>query len=105
MNDKKILTELRSLLTERFPDQIEKIILFGSRASGSPDIYSDHDVLIVLKSDYNWRLKQSIQEVCWEIDYKYDILTDVKVISLAELHTIKGKQPYITNALQYGIAV
>lgn len=105
MDNKTVLKELRKLLTEKFPGQIEKIILFGSRAYGSADISSDYDVLIVLKSDYNWRLKQSIQEICWEIDYKYDILTDVKMISLAELKTIKGKQPYITNALQNGIAI
>ena len=105
MDDKKILKQLHILLTEKFSGKIEKIILYGSRASGTSDIYSDHDVLIILKSDYDWRLKQSIQETCWEIDYKYDILTDVKVISLAELRTIRGKQPYITNALQYGITI
>ena len=105
MDDKTILKELHNLLTEKFPGQIEKIILFGSRAYGNAYIYSDYDVLILLKSYYDWRLKQSIQETCWEIDYKYDILTDVKVISLAELQTIRGKQPYITNALQYGIAI
>lgn len=105
MDDKKILNELRGLLTAKFPGIIEKVILYGSRATGKPNIFSDHDVLIILKSSYDWRLKQLIQEICWEIDYKYDILTDVKVISLAELQTIKGKQPYITDAMQYGVAI
>ena len=100
-----MLKELRKLLTDTFPGQIEKIILFGSRAYGKAANDSDYDVLIVLKSGYNWRLKQSIQETCWEIDYKYDILTDVKIISAAELQTIRGKQPYITTALQDGIAL
>ncbi len=100
-----ILNELHRLLTERFPGQIEKIILFGSRVRGNADIDSDYDVLILLKSHYNWRQKQAIQDTCWELDYKYDILTDVKMISLAEMQTIRGKQPYITNTLQFGMAL
>ncbi|MCP4151145.1 MAG: nucleotidyltransferase domain-containing protein [bacterium] len=105
MDNKMILKELHSLLNERFPGLIEKIILFGSRVCGNADINSDYDVLILLKTHYNWRLKQAIQDTCWELDYKYDILTDVKLISLAEMQTIRGKQPYITNALQYGMAL
>ncbi|MBU4344389.1 MAG: hypothetical protein L6247_09055 [Desulfobacteraceae bacterium] len=35
---------------------------------------------------------------------KYNILTDVKVISELELKSLKGKQPFVQHALQEGAA-
>lgn len=105
MSDKSILSELKRALRGKFPGDIEKILLFGSRAAGNARKYSDYDILIVLKHDYNWEFKRLIQEACWEIDYKYDILTDVKIISLNELNSIRGKQPYILNALEIGVSI
>jgi hypothetical protein len=50
-------------------------------------------------------LEDSILSLCYEIDLKYDILTDVKLISRNELSTIKGKQPFILNALEHGLII
>ncbi|NIM14922.1 MAG: hypothetical protein GTO45_23400 [Candidatus Aminicenantes bacterium] len=99
------MIELKALLKQRFSEEIEKVILYGSRVIGDADEYSDYDILIVLKHDYDWQYKYLIQDVCWEIDYKYDVLTDVKIISLKELHSLRGKQPYIQNALENGVLI
>jgi len=103
MYEKKILDELKALLMEKYFRDIEKVILFGSRSDGTAHEYSDYDILIILKHDHDWRFRRKIQGVCWEIDYKFDILTDVKIISLNELNTIRGKQPFILNALENGV--
>lgn len=105
MYDKKIVTELKALLVEKFSENIIKVILFGSRVEGSADEYSDYDILIILRNDYDWKYKYKVQDVCWEIDYKYDVLTDVKIISLNELNTLRGKQPYVLNALEKGVSI
>jgi len=105
VDKKKILHELKELLLNQFPDIIHKIILFGSQAVGNAADYSDYDILIVMKKEYNWKLKDAIRASCYEIDLKYDILTDVKLITIDELKTIKGKQPFIQDALTYGIAI
>ena len=105
MDKKKILKELKALLIESFSDYIDKVILFGSQALDTAKEYSDYDILLILKKDYDWQLEDSILSLCYEIDLKYDILTDVKLISRDELNTIKGKQPFILNALEYGLAV
>jgi predicted nucleotidyltransferase len=102
-NQRMILAELKALLMERYVSDIEKIILFGSRSKGKAKAYSDYDILIIVKHDYDWRFKREIQDLCWEIDFKFDILTDVKIISLGELGNLRGKQPYILNALETGI--
>ena len=105
MDKKKILKELKALLIENFSDCIDKVILFGSQALNTAKEYSDYDILVILKKDYDWQLEDSILSLCYEIDLKYDILTDVKLISRNELSTIKGKQPFILNALERGLVI
>ena len=53
--------------------------------------------------DMSQNLKYLIANEIYEMDLKYDIVTDVKLISHRELSTIKGKQPFIINALESGI--
>jgi predicted nucleotidyltransferase len=102
---KKILQELKELLLSLYSGHIHKIILFGSRAMDNAGEYSDYDILVIMKKKYDWKLKDAVLASCYEIDLKYDILTDVKLISVEELKTIKGKQPFIQDALSYGIAI
>ncbi len=89
----------------RFAGQIHKVILFGSRALDNAADYSDYDFLVILEKSANWKLEDEILAQCYELDLKYDILTDVKLISKADLNSYKGKQPFIVNALTHGIAL
>lgn len=101
----KALKELKELLFKSFPDYIDKVILYGSQASGTAKDYSDYDILVILKKAYDWKLKNEIYDKSWEVDFKYDILTDIRLISNPELETIKGKQPFISNAIEKGIVL
>lgn len=105
MNKIDILKELKQLIQNRFADSVEKIILFGSQINGKARAYSDYDILIVLNNDYDWRTENEILDLCYEIDLKYDIVTDVKIISQHELNSPIGKQPFILEAVEYGVAV
>ncbi len=104
-NKKQILKELKNLLKKEFSGFIDKVVLFGSQASNTAHEHSDYDILVILKKDYDWQLEDAILNLCYEIDLKYDILTDVQLISRKELKSIKGKQPFILNALEYGLVV
>ncbi len=105
IENKRVLKELKELLVRSFPDYIDKVILFGSQARGDAGEFSDYDILIVLKKSYDWKLKNQIYDKTWEIGFKYDILTDIKLISNDELKTVKGKQPFIQQAFEQGISV
>ena len=105
MNQLRIIKDLKKLLLNKFPDYLDKVILFGSQVTGNAREYSDYDILIILKTDYDWKLENKMLDVCYDIDLKYDILTDVKLISNKELNTIKGKQPFILNAFEKGLVV
>lgn len=89
----------------QFSGEIHKVILFGSQAAGDTRDYSDYDILVIMEKKFDWKLKDAILAACYEIDLKYDILTDVKLISKSDLKTIKGKQPFILNALAHGTVI
>ena len=105
MDNLEILKELKKSLVQRFSKDIDRVVLFGSHCKGTSHPYSDYDVLVVLKDDYDWRKEEKISNACYQIDLQYDIHTDVKVISLKELDSLKGKQPFIVNAIEEGITI
>jgi predicted nucleotidyltransferase len=98
-----IIKELKDMLLKKFTF-ISEVILFGSQASGKTPDSSDYDILIIVNQDISWRQQREVVDEVYSIDLKYNILTDVKIISQTQLRTLRGKQPFIQNALKEGIA-
>lgn len=105
MVNQQAMRELKQLLGTTFPDEIEKMILFGSRVTGDAREYSDYDVLVIVNHEYDWKFKDRIYDTTYDINLKYDLFTDVHVISTGELDTIKGKLPFIEDALEHGVVL
>lgn len=97
------MRELKEILKNNLGKDIDRVILYGSQASSSAPESSDYDVLVILKKPYDWKMKNQVYDATYDVDLKYDILTDIKLISRDELQTLKGKQPYIRQALESGI--
>jgi len=105
MDNMTLLKKMKSLLIDVYGDLVVKIILFGSRVDGTAKEYSDYDVLIVVNKTLDWKTKDSIRDTLYNLNIEYDILLSVQVISEPELTTILGKQPFIQNAIERGVAV
>lgn len=105
MLNQSALKELKSVLIKKFPDIIDKMILFGSQSNGTARDYSDYDILLVVNKSYNWQFENEIYDICSDINLKYNILTDIKIISKNELRTIRGKQPIFQTAIDTGISI
>lgn len=103
--DKKltILRDIKDNLSHHFGNELINVILFGSQAKNKEHPYSDYDILIILKTKYNWKVKDKVMDLCYDIDLKYDIIIDPHIIAEDELNTLRGKQPIYSNAMQYGI--
>ena len=100
----KILSEVKLRLTAAFGDKIKDVVLFGSRAWGKPTRWSDWDFVVVVRGEYDWRLRHAVVDVMWSIDTDFDVYIQTLVISEQELsHSIRGVQPIFTTALQKGI--
>lgn len=100
-----ILRKLKHLLQQHFPDAIRDVILFGSRANGTARNDSDYDVLIVLNNnDYDWKFRDEVTDVVYDMELADDILVDKHLISVDELeHSLRGTQPIFRNAIEHGV--
>ena len=103
IHNKQILSEIKVLLKSRFSDNLRDVILFGSQTTERHHEDSDYDILIVLKNKVDWREEREISDLCYNIELKYNIITDTHIISEPELSTLRGKQPIFINALEKGI--
>ena len=102
--DKRVvLSDLSNLLKDKFADNIKDVVLFGSQAKGTAHKDSDYDFLIILKQKVDWKIEREISDLCYEIDSKYDIITDIHILSEGELSTIRGRQPIFVDALANGL--
>jgi len=56
--------------------QMEKVILFGSRARGDEKVYSDYDIIMISKDFKNLKWHKRIEEIVkfWESDKDIDVL-------------------------------
>lgn len=72
LNEQRALCELKEKLLRRFPE-IE-IILYGSKARGDDQEFSDIDLLLIVDSQVNRHLKEEITEIKYELELKYDVI-------------------------------
>jgi predicted nucleotidyltransferase len=100
---KTILRDLNQKLKLRFADNVKDVILFGSRAYGKAKKDSDYDILIIMKQSADWKIEREISDICYEIDLKYNIVSDTHVLSEFDFESLRGKQPVFVNALAKGI--
>ena len=103
VNKKQLLKDLYLLLKLRFADNLKDIILFGSQVNVKANNYSDYDILIILMQKADWKTEREISDICYEIDLKYNIVTDTHIMSESELSTLRGKQPIFINAILNGL--
>lgn len=103
--NKIILGQVKSVLEKKFKHEIKDVILFGSRAKGNAEKYSDYDILIILeKNQYDWKYKHKLMELIYDIELENDIYIDIHILSEYELNnTLRGTQPIFTSAIKHGV--
>lgn len=103
VDSKWILGDLKSILSEKLNNNLKEVILFGSGLNNAHRENSDYDILILLHNKVHWKTRREITDICYEVDLKYGILTDIHILSEEELDTPRGKQPIYVRALANGI--
>ena len=105
MTDSKHLAiEIKRHLNHSLNNIVSDVVIFGSRIKGQATEYSDYDVLIVLNTNYDRKVQKSINDLCYDLDLKYNIFLDTQIISEYELNnTIRGKHPIFKHALKEGL--
>lgn len=103
INKKRLIVDLKYQLQSKFADNLVDVILFGSQITHRTLPDSDYDILIILKQKVDWKIEREISDICYEIDLKYEIITDTHIVSEPELSSLRGKQPIFVNAITNGL--
>lgn len=76
-NESMALFELKKRLLQRFSDV--EVVIYGSKARGDDEELSDIDLLILVESQINRKLKEEVTEITYDIELKYDVVFGIIV--------------------------
>ena len=96
----KLMSEYKKKISKQ---EIEKLILFGSRAKGDFNPDSDFDLIVVSKrfKDVKWHKRPYKLYLSWDYDYPVDFLC----YTPEEFETMKMRLGIIQNAVKEGIEI
>ncbi len=104
MEIKLLAAEIKQHLNNHLDGIVSDVIIFGSRVWGKARKDSDYDAIIVLTAEYTRKVQKQINDLCYDLDLKYDIFLDTQIISEYELKNgIRGKHPLFKTVIKKGI--
>lgn len=80
--EKKAVREFIRTVRSVYGEKIQRAALFGSKVRGDWTKYSDVDILLIVDDD-SWAFRKAIIGIDSNVELKYDVLLDVRVISAA----------------------
>jgi uncharacterized protein len=89
--EKKAVREFIAAVRSAYGDKIHRAALFGSKVRGDYTKYSDVDVLLIVEDD-SWAFHKAIIGIDSDIELKYDVLLDIRVISARRWESMKNMQ-------------
>ncbi len=102
--EKRVLSRFKEALEARL--DVFEIILFGSRARGDADVFSDMDVVVVLDARTDERSLGIVSDCAWEAGFESGIVVVPVVFSRAEWETDASQYCLLRKAVaQEGLAV
>jgi uncharacterized protein len=82
--DNKLLAEIYTQIKKAGFD-LDGLYLFGSRANNTFSEDSDYDVAIILNEKIDWKVKDKVREVIYDIMLENDIVIDSHIYSKKEI--------------------
>ena len=100
----KIIFLLKQWFTEQYQDNLESIILYGSKARDDAKEYSDIDILVVLKKAFNYREEiEKTSHFIADLSLEYDTVISRAFISTQRFH--EENNPFLLNVRREGITL
>jgi predicted nucleotidyltransferase len=99
-----ILREIKEALTKLYGQRLKEVILYGSYARGEEREDSDIDLVVILKGEVIlYKEINSIIDVIYDINLKYNILVSVRPISEADFDI--PKTSFLSIVKEEGISI
>jgi len=91
--DQRALQRFVAYLQKSFPDQVEFMALFGSKARGDSQQDSDIDILVILAQE-DRELRREILRQAARFSLEYDVLLSPRVIGAERWEKMRGFSLY-----------
>ncbi len=98
-------------IAKELKEKLSKVVhlidfrVFGSRARGDADEYSDMDVFLEVES-LNKEMKEKISDIVWEVGFEYRIVISSLLFTRDELENSPLRSsPIVRNIIQEGVMV
>lgn len=100
--EKKALKLFTERLHEAFPERVQELQLFGSKARGDASKYSDVDVLVVLK-DRDGRTRRRVSSITADILLETGVVLSPKTLSRIQFEQMKGRRSMFWQSIQHDL--
>lgn len=103
--EQPIIEEFKRRVEQRFPRELVRLVLFGSKARGEATPESDVDLLAVIQSD-NWRLGDEVRSVGYALELEHGVVLSIQVISRNHYERLRANGTQFFHVLeQEGVVV
>lgn len=92
------LKSLKTHLTKAEGDNLLEIRLFGSKARGDDDVYSDTDVLILL-GECDWERRRVLTDLAFGCGYPFKVFFAPLILSERQFHGWKERELLIAQEI------
>jgi predicted nucleotidyltransferase len=89
IRERPIVEEFKRRVEERFPGELVRLVLFGSKVRGEATADSDLDVLVVTRSE-NWRRGDEIRALGYALEIEHGLVLSIQVMSLGHYETLRA---------------
>lgn len=103
--EQPILQEFKRRVEQRFPGELVRVVLFGSKARGDASAESDIDVLTVVRSQ-DWKLGDEIRDIGYELEIAHGVVLSIQVMGQRQYQELKACGSTVLEQVeQEGLAV
>ncbi|RJS73089.1 nucleotidyltransferase domain-containing protein [Methanophagales archaeon] len=97
------IREYKRRIKDKFEDA--EVVLFGSKARGEGDVYSDIDILVLLDRKVDNSVEEEIFDIGFEVELKYDVVFGVVVYTKRFWDSVGKLLPLHENIEREGVVI